>query len=378
MTGPTKLLIWQTSTICPYNCEFCSVSAQYVRRENAQIIIEHPSLDPAKKIQIAIDDNKTIYDAAHFALIGQQRELSQNQKLTVLNNIDYVDDAAYFCFSGGDFLVLDHHKTIIKKAAKKFGKHNISVTPTGFGLATLGNNLPKIFDYLDDINFTYDEPASLLLNRPSGYNANNLKYIAFLRDLYPNLKTTAQIILSAKNSDLTILEAIYKELNAFNVDRIYLMPVFPVGRGSKTAYTIESAASLKKQVAFLKNLETQYGKPVILVKSIINNLIARNDNVIRVKDLLMNALNITHRGLLVASSWVCNQNGEPLQSFILGNLLTETMSTILRRAGHYNAILLANMTSNAIDMLSVADMWDNNEVLKILNRQLFYNVEASI
>lgn len=79
-------------------------------------------------MQGIIEKIDTIDASDHFKKKGL--ELSLNEKIAILNNIDI---PISIDFSGSDPLVVQENTFIFDAASKKFGRKNISITTTGVG-----------------------------------------------------------------------------------------------------------------------------------------------------------------------------------------------------------------------------------------------------
>ncbi len=123
-------IIWDITSICPWDCAICCVDARYVKKTNDAILISN-----AKEEQTITfsNDGKSAFEQALVHLQQQKIELTFEEKIKVIDNIDF--DNVKIDFSGGDALIVPENYEVLKYASKKFGKENITLTLTGLALA---------------------------------------------------------------------------------------------------------------------------------------------------------------------------------------------------------------------------------------------------
>lgn len=324
-----KNIIWNINRICAYDCAICCTDAYHVSSKNDQISVKTDGL--TKKL--TFDRNKSIklFDDANKHLQQRGLELSLEDKLKVLGNIDL---AVKIDFSGGDPLLLSENVQVISEASELFGKENISATTTGIGLSLIEPDL--LNQILGHIDFTYDYSGrGKTFNRPSSYNPNNLRLIKKLSQL--GIKTTAQTPLSPENINPKIIENIFYDLNDAHVEKVFLMKLFPVGRGANIELEQPTRDQYLKAIEKFKELESKYKIPEVRVQSILNET---NQSEIsnREKYCISNSLNITNLGLLLLSPWAYDGFGNPNPKFIAGNLRNRKLSQLFDQNSYTNLL----------------------------------------
>lgn len=272
-----------------------------------------------------------LFDDANKHLQEKGLESTLEDKLKILENIDI---PAKIDFSGGDPLLLSENLQVLSKASERFGKENISVTATGMGFSLADPTF--LAQILGHIDFTYDYSGRTKTDsRPNNYNSNNLKVIKKLSHL--GIRTTAQTPLSLDNINPSMVENIFYDLNGAHVEEIYLMKIFPAGRGANIDLKQPTREQYLKTVEKFKELELKYGSPKVIVQSILNET---NSSDISPKDkyCISNSLNITNLGLLLLSPWAYDGFGNPQSKFIAGDLKNKKLSELYNQDSYTNLL----------------------------------------
>ncbi len=313
-----KNIIWNINKICAFDCSICCVDAFYVKKYNSEIIISSNSL--VKPIIIERKSN-SIFDEANITLQQKGLELTLAEKFRIIENIDI---PITLDFSGGDPLILKENFDVIISASKKIGKDNISISTTGAGLSNI--NIDELKEFVSHIEFTYDFPGDKeYINRPNNYNKYNLSKIKLLSQL--GIKTAAQISLTKENISKDIIRKIYVDLKNAKIDEIFLMKLFPVGRGADLINDEPTRIEYQNAVNLYKSLEKEFSFPKIVVQSILSYSESKNER-IEEKFYISNSLNINNLGLLILSPWAYDNKGNPLSTYVLGNLIENKLSEL--------------------------------------------------
>jgi len=262
------------------------------------------------------------FQTAYRYLVDNGLEISLQDKLKIVDNIDLNSEID---FSGGDPLLLQENRTIIEKASAKFGKRNISITATGIGFSKIPPEI--LMNMAGNIDFTYDSAEiENVPFRPNLYNYSNLNKVSTLKRFGMNI--TAQIPLNSENLDPKVIEKIYLNLHLKEIDRVLLMRFLPVGRGSIANLTVPNAGEYRKAVDIYMNLATKYKFPEIKVQTALQTLLS--DKYEDASGYTSSHLVINQKGILSSSPWAMDKYGEPLTSFILGDLKTDFLSRLIK------------------------------------------------
>lgn len=331
-------IIWNMSFVCPWDCKFCATGAVQVKRNNNSIVmIESDSSSEIEIENINLHHNEfkrilnegitpNIFDMALHQRQKMGAELNYEQKIKVLDNI--LPTQAKIDFSGGDPLACYENYLVIKEAANRFGKENISITGTG---ASFNRYDPKdITSIAGTLDFTFDEPTtSDPINRPAGYNNSNLNLAKIFAAL--SLRTRAQLPIHLGNLESTKIVNIYTALHDAGVEELLLMRVFPVGRGNHSSgsnYTVSKKEYLAA-IEQYQELENRLKYPRVVLqcalKSVSNKNFSQNPC-----DLMQNSFGITPKGNLLISAWATSFEDSPYRDiFVLGNLNENSLDTLL-------------------------------------------------
>lgn len=310
-------LIWNITKICPWDCKFCCVDAYQITQSKCKLLIRKKGL----KVTTAYTRNlsKNRYDDAYSRLKKEDLELSYFEKMKILNHIDF---PVAIDFSGGDPLVISENFEIIKKARRKLGRKNISVTTTAVGLSFV--KLDELAECTNSVDFTYDYSGDKgVPYRMDAYNASNLMKIKELKNYKATV--TAQIPITKANAKYDMIKKIYSDLLAVNVDNILLMKLLPVGRGKNLGPSeIPSLEEEKYTIETYKFFESKYSGPKVNAQSVLKNSL-RN-----IKGVYSTSLNISSQGMLLSSPWAYDEVGNPMNKYIIGDMKYNSLSTLLQ------------------------------------------------
>lgn len=313
-----KNIIWNINRICTFDCSICCVDAFYVKKKNSEIIINSNSLD--EPIIIKRKSN-SIFDEANVNLQKKGLELTLTDKFGIIENIDI---PITLDFSGGDPLILKENMDVIISASKKLGKENISISTTGVGLSMV--NIEKLKEFVSHIEFTYDFPGDKkYINRPNNYNKYNLSQIKLLSQ--SGIKTAAQISLTKENISKEIIRRIYIDLKNAHIDEIFLMKIFPVGRGADLIKDEPTRYEYQNAINLYRNLEKEFSFPKIVIQSILSYSESESER-FEEKFYISNSLNINNLGILSLSPWAYDNKGNQLSNYVLGSLIENKLSDL--------------------------------------------------
>lgn len=257
--------------------------------------------------------------------INQGLELSLPEKLNVLNNLRGFDTK--IDFSGGDPLAISHTKILIIKAYELFGKHNVTLTATGAGLARADVN--EISPFIGELNFTYDSSGRRTgQSRPRGYAKGNLHKAKQFAQV--GVKTRGETPLTTDNISNEILTNIYLDLHDAEIDKHLIMRLFQSGRGVFLSNKIPSIDQYRKAIDHLYELEEKYQKPKIKLQCALKFLDPKRIHAKNPCDLVTESFGLMPDGTLLASPWAIGSIGKPLDNiWVLGNLSKNSIQEIL-------------------------------------------------
>ena len=318
--GDNQRIIWNITRLCYWDCYFCVVDAYQASSTGEEVRISANKFE--RIVKKRDKDNKGMFTTAQKALIEQGRELTLEQKLKILDNIDI---AASIDISGGDALTLDENIHVLAEIKKKFGRENTILTITGPSLARLDPR--SIGNLIGVVGFTYDNPFPDQDTRPAGYNVSNLKQVQRLQPY--SVKTSAQVTLHKDNLTPAAIRGIFFNLRDANIDEIHLMRTLQVGRGSETLTEIPSDEEYMEAVMLYQDLEREYGSPRLAIQTALKHPDSSHRE-FHARHGLSSSLAITNMGILTLSPWAYDAHGEPLPDFIVGDVKEYKVSDIYR------------------------------------------------
>jgi MoaA/NifB/PqqE/SkfB family radical SAM enzyme len=319
----------------------CSVDAVHVRRSRGNVVSRSKGLHLEETFAV---DRHQAPDAYEFvAQMRQQRglELTLEQKFAVLDNLSEFD--AKIDFSGGDPMIQRENLEVMRAASQRFGKHNVTMTATGAGLAR--REIDDLGPIIGELNFTYDSPgAGIDPLRPETYARDNLRHAAeFVR---AGVRVRAECPLTTRNCDPDTLTAIYRSLADAGVEKLLVMRLFASGRGRSAESMTPSREQYRRAIAHLRMLEASEPGPVIRLQCALRQMEgATASDGGNPCDLMRVSFGLLTDGTLLASPWAVNRLGMPLsEDWVLGNLAAEPLGEILRttRSQAYRARLDEN------------------------------------
>lgn len=316
-------VIWNITTVCPWNCKVCCVDAQWVTQRDGVASIHSHGLSHVQLLPLAQGEGN-VYEQVMRQRQREGRELWLDGKMRVLDHLG--DFIPKIDFSGGDPMVARENLQVMQLASRRFGREQVTLTATGAGLAKCDPQ--EIAPYISELNFTYDgvtiEGSE---NRPPGYATGNLRKARQFHDLGAAVR--AECPLSDQNIDTDTLRGLYLNLHEAGIDKLLLMRLFPVGRGGNRAESIPTPNQYRWAITLMRELEARYGTPRVKVQCALkffdNPGIRQNPC-----DAVSESFGLMANGTLLASPWAIDTVGQPLDdAWVLGNLATTSMTEIL-------------------------------------------------
>jgi MoaA/NifB/PqqE/SkfB family radical SAM enzyme len=314
-------LIWNTTRVCPWDCEICCVDAIQPKKSGDKIAIHSAGLSdrfPRKA------GSRNIFEQALAHLQERKIELDFAGKIRVLDHLDGY--RVKIDISGGDPLCVAENLEVLKIAAERFGREQLTLTATGAGL--LKYEPVQLADKIGELNFTYDNvTVGGNANRPGGYADGNLKVAQRFRRA--GVPTRAECPLSVHNISEAVMQRLYLNLHEAAVDKLLLMRLFPVGRGVFRADDIPSDEQYRAAITYFRKLQAEFGRPVVKLQCALRYFDDSNLD-LNPCDLGRESLGLMPDGTLLASPWAYDGKGGPLGSeWVLGNLAEQKLSDIL-------------------------------------------------
>ena len=279
-------VIWNLTSACPWNCEFCCVAAK-------QVCQKHPC---AK---------------------GIGSELDTEAKLAVLRQL--INLGIEIDFSGGDPLFFEDDYVVVDAATKALPKGMIDVSTTGAGFTRRKLNLlmkvgtvEMTLDTLDDT----DNP-----HRPSGYSASSMRALAKLASA--GVQCSAVTILYPLTMKRENLASVHKWICENNISRWSILKFSPVGRGFDKKELIVS--------------DQQYLEAMRFIEQMGGSVKVAFQHSLRVAEgsytchAAHESFGILPDGAVVSCAWALDRNGRPLNGFQIGKLPDDNLGEILQR-----------------------------------------------
>jgi MoaA/NifB/PqqE/SkfB family radical SAM enzyme len=319
-------VIWNTTSICSWDCAVCCVDATHVKTEGGTVAIATNTLQSREYVPLAEGQNK--FEVALSYMQAQGRELDWKGKLAVLDNLAGFD--VRIDISGGDALIVEENYHLLKEASTRFGKENVTLTVTGAGL---GKRKPSdIAPLIGEFNFTFDAAsANDARLRPKGYAQSNIKLAKKMAKL--GVSTRAELPLSVDILRPEHLREIYRQLGEAGIRKLLLMRLFPVGRGCNTANAIPTANQYREAIAVLRDAAKQMDGPQLRLQCALRHLDPPSPADGNPCDLARESFGLMADGTLLLSPWGTGTNGKPIDdSFVVGKLSTTSFGTLLEHA----------------------------------------------
>ncbi|MFA8324111.1 radical SAM/SPASM domain-containing protein [Burkholderia ubonensis] len=318
-------LIYNTTLVCPWDCEICCVDAVHVQKRGSELHMHSRGLGVSEVFPL---DSRypNIYAQAAAIRSGRGQELDLAGKKLLIDNLRDFD--ARIDISGGDALTLPENLELLRYAAEKLGRDNVTLTVTGAGSAKVPTAL--ISPHISEYNFTFDaESLADVANRPDGYALGNLKRA---RDfIAAGCKTRAELPLTTDILADEHLQRLYQVLHDEGVSKLLLMRLFPVGRGVVARSKVPTRDQYLRAIDVLKRMEARLGGPVVKLQCAMKHLLPGSYDAERNPcDLVHESFGIMPDGTLLSSPWAYGLDGQPLgREWVLGNLAQNTLQELL-------------------------------------------------
>jgi len=315
-------IIWNISTVCPWDCDICCVDAVHITRDKDRVKIRSDGL--IRTDYIERDRNLSIYDQAERFRQDKSLELTLEEKLRVIDHLEG-SRRVKLDFSGGDPLVCSDNLEAIRCAAQKFGRENLGISTTGAGLSM--KDPEELIPYISKMEFTYDNADGRFDPiRPMGYNNQNLRRASLFRR--EGLRVKALMPLHMRNTEEGLLRLLYENLHHAGIDVVEPMRYFPVGRGFGKTDGIPTKEQYMKAIETLMDMETKLGSPIVKLQCALKGLYDTSG--VNPCNLYREGLGLTSRGILLTDAWAIGPRGEPLDdAFVLGSLVDNHVDELL-------------------------------------------------
>ena len=326
-------IIWNITQICMWDCEVCCVDAVHVKASKNKITVRSEGLNTLEVLPYIRGTEKNYYEQVLDYRKAKGLELTLEQKLKVLENLKGYDPK--IDFSGGDPLTIADTLVVMKHASQLFGKHNITMTATGAGLARA--DVEHIGSLIGELNFTYDSVIDVATgHRPKGYASSNLEKAK--KFAQTGVKTRGETPLTKKNIDDATLTRLYLDLHEAEVNTHLIMRLFPSGRGTTIFQDSPTINEYRRAIELLRNLEAKYLYPKVKLQCALKFLepikLAKNPC-----DMVTESFGLMADGTLLASPWAFNSVAKPIsEQWVLGNLVNSSMKDILNTQKAQNFI----------------------------------------
>ena len=157
--------------------------------------------------------------------------------------MDYLD--VNIDISGWEPLLFSEWLKLLKKLSDKFWRERIIVTTTWlWNINFTKKNRNILESYVWNIDFTYDWVDDVFY-RSHEYSQNNLLFVSKFTQ---SIKKTAQIVLTTKNISLSNIEKTVIYLKEYNIDEIFLIKFYPIGRWINYSDLVLSIEAAKQSI----------------------------------------------------------------------------------------------------------------------------------
>ncbi|MEK6927309.1 MAG: hypothetical protein AABX11_02655 [Nanoarchaeota archaeon] len=228
-------------------------------------------------------------------------------------------------FSGGDPLVVKENMRIIRRATQYFGKDNLSISTTGYGLSFYDPS--SIIPFVGRVKTTFDAPSDVEVPyRPNGYNKSNL--VQGKRYARAGAYVVVEIPISRFNHNPNLIENMYSELHEAGISEAYIMKSFPVGRWVKGSNQILADNEYTKAIEIYRRLEKKFVSPKLSIQYALQDELVSTS---LEKYIYRGSFGITPKGLLLTNAWALKNCGDPLgDEFVLGDMRSNRLEEILK------------------------------------------------
>lgn len=268
--------------------------------------------------------------------------LSYEQKQNVLLNLSSISgNIAQLDISGGDPLINEDDRKIIKKANQILAYTDIRVTTTGQALEKLSIN--EIMDTVKKCDITYDIPYEVCSNelqkyREYYYNYYNFRQLEKFSNSGVNVQINVHIPILPVTIDKELIGMILDDLHKINPSEVKFIRLMPVGRMEINAADINQyhpEEFLSYVSAIVKDKRYKFS---FTYNCSLGARIQKNDSGDTIKNcgMLKRKLGIDCNGRVFSCIWGAyigefsdqNYKNNP---FYLGDLNTSTMYEILTK-----------------------------------------------
>jgi len=159
----------------------------------------------------------------------KREELSLSGKKMVLFNIlSETQNIRHIDFAGGDPLLNNDSKSIIKHAIDILGESKVSISTTGKGIKNLLEDEKRTL--LTNCELTFDSSNKIMQFRQNGeYGYLNERFARENANIYGSLSINIPVLENLQNNE-AYLEELIKIINELKVSKVTLLRLMPVGK----------------------------------------------------------------------------------------------------------------------------------------------------
>jgi len=282
--------IWNLTNKCPWDCRFCCVSAKPVKVSNGSVGME----------EIA------------------ENELSLEEKMEVLRQL--IANGIKIDFSGGDPLYFEDDYVVVKRAVESLPKAMINVSTTG---AAFNEHKLDLLMKVGKVELTLDNLDTVAnFYRPKGYNSSSMRVLKKLASM--GIRCSAVTILYPLTMTRENLTSLHGWLCENGIPQWDILKFVMVGRGVGRTSLVASDEEYLETVRFIKSL----GGPIRIAFQHSLRILAGEYTCHAAHE----SIGILPNGIVTSCAWALNQNGQPMNGFLLGKLPEDDLGDILKRA----------------------------------------------
>lgn len=281
-------VVWNLTARCPWNCEFCCVSAKQTMPQGEYAKVDYPD------------------------------ELDLASKFEVLDQL--IKNCATINFSGGDPLYLEDDRAIVIRAIESMPKTMIDISTTGIDF---DESKLEILMRAGEVGLTLDNLESVANPyRPDGYNTASMRALQKL--VLSRVKCAAVTILYPQTMTRENLSSVHRWLCDAGVPKWNILKFTAVGRGFSHKDLVVSNEQYQETMRFIEQLK---GEVEVEFQHSLR-ILDKTDNCHALHD----SIGILPSGAVLSCSWAIDRNGQPLKGFYLGKVPEEDLSEIIERS----------------------------------------------
>lgn len=215
----TLSIIWNMTTLCPYQCPICCMDAQ----------------SSCEKIT-----NDLSY-GTKYAVVGQLRKLSEIRDIRM-------------DLSGGEIMTDLRNLDIAEEISHIIHKENLGISTSGHGITE--EIAVRLASIVSEVELTMDTlPGVQYKLRPLSYAIDAAKAVPLLKK--QGVRTGIQTVLARSNSNVDNLSSLYNWLCCNHVDEWSLLRFYPSGRGADFPEECLNEDELSKVIHIIQKLDAE-------------------------------------------------------------------------------------------------------------------------